>query len=61
MEVVPVAAHGGHAHGQDALGIKDPATLIVMGSLFAAVALVACWIPARRAAHEDPVAALREE
>ena len=39
----------------------DPATLIVMGSLFAAVALLACWIPARRAAEADPVAALREE
>ena len=39
----------------------DPATLITMGSLFAAVALMACWIPARRAAEVDPVSALREE
>jgi putative ABC transport system permease protein len=39
----------------------DPATLIVMGSLFAAVALLACWFPARRAAEADPVSALREE
>ena len=39
----------------------DPATLIVMGSLFAAVALLACWIPARRAAEADPLTALREE
>ena len=39
----------------------DPATLIVMGSLFAAVALLACWLPARRAAEVDPVTALREE
>ena len=39
----------------------DPATLIVMGSLFAAVALLACWFPARLAASADPASALREE
>ena len=39
----------------------DPATLVTMGSLFAAVALLACWFPARRAAAVDPVTALREE
>ena len=39
----------------------DPATLIVMGSLFTAVALLACWVPARRAAAVDPMDALRED
>jgi putative ABC transport system permease protein len=39
----------------------DPATLIVVGLLFVAVALLACWSPARRAAKVDPLEALRYE
>jgi putative ABC transport system permease protein len=37
----------------------DPATLIGAGLLFAAVTLVACWAPVRRAAAIDPIEALR--
>jgi putative ABC transport system permease protein len=44
-------------------GVKpnDPATLVAVAALFAAVAVVAALIPARRAARVDPMIALRAE
>jgi len=39
----------------------DPATFISMAALFLAIAAIASWLPARRAAALDPTAALREE
>ena len=39
----------------------DPSTFIVVGILFIAVGLLACWAPARRAGKVDPLEALRYE
>ena len=39
----------------------DPVTLIGAALLFTGAALLACWVPARRAASVDPITALRAE
>jgi len=39
----------------------DPLTFLAVSSILAAVALLAGWLPARRAARIDPVLALRQE
>ena len=40
---------------------SDPTTLVVVATLFVGVALLACWVPVRRAAKVDPLEALRYE
>jgi putative ABC transport system permease protein len=40
---------------------NDPAQLVIAAVTLAAAAMVAAWLPARRAARLDPVSALRDE
>jgi predicted permease len=53
--------HSEHVSTFYGVGPGDPVTFCGAAILFLAVALIAAWIPARRAARIDPMVALRHE
>lgn len=57
------ALAAGHALDHFLYGVSahDPATLAVSAALLGLTAMAACWWPARRAAHIDPLQTLRRE
>jgi hypothetical protein len=65
LSVIGVGALAGWAIALSAViaygGAIDVATFIGVPALLMAVATIACWLSARRAAHCDPMAALRQQ
>jgi putative ABC transport system permease protein len=58
MALVVLKAMTGFLYGIEA---TDPATFASLSVLLLAVAMLACYVPARRAARVDPIVAMRAE
>ena len=58
LSVMATRAISGMLYG---VATQDLAVLVLVASCLTAVALVACWVPARRAARVDPMHMLRAE
>jgi ABC-type lipoprotein release transport system permease subunit len=43
------------------VGARDPFTFVAVAALLGVVAVLASWLPARRAARVDPLAAMRAD
>jgi len=59
--LVAVGAARAMASILDTVRPNDPITFLAVPSFFLIVALAACYIPARRGAHVDPMVALKYE
>jgi len=42
------------------IGANDPVTVVSVVTLLGAMSLIACYLPAHRAMHRNPVTAIRE-